>query len=134
MMQHIEEHDLIVPEQFGFRRGHSTTHQQVRVENDTHRNTALSNNTVMVLLDGEKAFDNVWHDGLVYKLVQTGFSTYLTRMVRNYLANRSFRVHFTGTESELQAIPAGVLQSSLLGSILYNLYTSNFPPLPVGAY
>lgn len=58
LMAHIDEHQVIAPEQFGFRKGHSTVHQLVRVENTIHRNKALSNNTAIVLLDVEKAFDN----------------------------------------------------------------------------
>lgn len=132
LMEHVEENHTIVPEQFGFRRGHSAVHQLVRVENTIQRNKALSNNTAMVLLDVEKAFDNVWHDGLVHKLVQADVPTYIVKMVRNYLSNRTFRVHLPGATSEVKAIAAGVPQGSLLGPMLYNLYTSDVPQLPGG--
>lgn len=132
MMPHIEEHNIIIPEQFGFQKGHSTVHQVVRVENIIQRNKALSNNTAMVLLDVEKAFDNVWHDGLIHKLVQANFPTYIIKMVRSYLSNRTFQVHLAGAKSELQEVAAGVPQGSVLGPILYNLYTSDVPPLPAG--
>lgn len=132
LMEHVEEHHVIVPEQFGFRKGHSSVQQLARVENIIQQNKSLSNNTAMVLLDVEKAFDNVWHDGLVHKLVQANVPNYLTRMVRNYLSNRTFRVHLSGTTSELQVVPAGVPQGSLLGPMLYNIYTSDVPELPAG--
>lgn len=132
LMAHVEEHNIIVPVQFGFRRGHSTVHQLVRVENTILRNKALSNNTAMVLLDVEKAFDNVWHDGLVHKLVQANVPGYLVKMVRNYLSNRTFQVHLSGVKSDVMAITAGVPQGSLLGPMLYNLYTSDVPQLPAG--
>lgn len=131
-MAHVEEHQVIVQEQFGFRKGHATVHQLARVENIIQRNKALSTNTAMVLLDVEKAFDNVWHDGLIHKLVQANVPSYLTRMVRNYLSNRQFRVHLSGSASELKDVPAGVPQGSLLGPILYNIYTSDVPRLPAG--
>ena len=132
LMEHIEEHEIIIPEQFGFRKGHSTVQQLIRVENIILHNKSLSNNTAMALLDVEKAFDNVWHDGLIHKLVQTRFPLYLVKMVRSYLNDRHFRVHLSGVHSELHGIPAGVPQGSLLGPILYSVFTSDVPPLPCG--
>ena len=79
MLGHIEEHEVIIPEQFGFRKGYSAVQQLVRVENIIYRNKSLSNNTAMALLDVEKAFDNVWHDGLIHKLVQSRFPLYLIK-------------------------------------------------------
>lgn len=130
LLLHIDQHHIIAPEQFGFRKGFSTVHQLVRVENTIHRNKSLSNNTAMVFLDVEKAFDNVWHDGLVHKMVQANFPDYLIRIVRNYLSNRTFRVHLAGSTSTVRIASAGVPQGSLLGPTLYNLYTSDVPQLP----
>lgn len=53
-------------------------------------------------------------------------------MVRSYLSNRSFQVHLSGATSESQDVAAGVPQGSLLGPILYNVYTSDVPQLPAG--
>lgn len=86
----------------------------------------------MALLDIEKAFDNVWHDGLTYKLMQQNCPTYLVKVITNYLHGRTSRVSVSGVLSEPFLIPAGVPQGSILGPILYNLYTSDIPPLPSG--
>ena len=110
LLEFVEEHNIFAPEQFGFRKGHSAVHQLVRVENFIHRNKMLSNNTAMALLDVEKAFDNVWHDGLIHKMVQANIPGYLTRIIRNYLGNRTFKVHLAGATSEAHAIPTGVPQ------------------------
>lgn len=131
-MIHVEDNNLIAPEQFGFHKGHSTVHQLIRVENMIHRNKRLSNNTAMALLDVEKAFDNVWQEGLLHKLVQANVPTYLTRLLRCYLSERKFRVHLPGAISEVQEVAAGVAQGSRIGPILYVLFTSDVPPLPAG--
>jgi len=60
--------NIVIDEQFGFKRKHSTVAQLLRVtehfafEINKHRNSA------MLLLDLKKAFDLVWHNGLLYKL------------------------------------------------------------------
>lgn len=65
-------------------------------------------------------------------LAHANTPSFLTRMIRNYLANRSFKVHLSGASSTAKEVPARVPQASLLASILYNLYTSDVPQLPVG--
>jgi hypothetical protein len=84
----------------------------------------------MALLDVEKAFDNVWHQGLVYKMHQFNLPTFLVKIVQNYLSERTFRVSINGNTSVAQGISAGVPQGSILGPLLFNLFTSDIPPLP----
>jgi len=129
LLDFVEEHNVYLPEQFGFRRGHSTTHQLLRVVGNINNNKAVSKSTAMAFLDVEKAFDNVLHDGLIYKLYNFGFPIFLIKIIESYLQQRSFRVSLHGVESNTLQIPAGVPQGSLLGPSLYNIYTSDIPQL-----
>ncbi|GJQ81877.1 hypothetical protein Trydic_g9902 [Trypoxylus dichotomus] len=62
---------LILPGfQFGFRQEHSTTHQLLRITEHITEHLDKSTPTAAVMLDIEKAFDKVWHEGLIYKLRQ----------------------------------------------------------------
>jgi hypothetical protein len=128
----VDENGVLPEEQFGFRKGRSTIHQLNRVTKFIRQNKSVSKTTVMALLDIEKAFDNVWHDGLVYKLHRLNFPMYLIKIIRSYLSNRSFQVSLQGVCSEQYRINAGVPQGSILGPLLYNIYTSDIPPLPGG--
>lgn len=79
----------------------------------------------MVLFDIEKAFDSVWHDGLIFKLHKMGFPKYICAMMREFTSNRSFRVHVNAEKSQPKNIPAGLPQGSILSPLLYSVYVSD---------
>ena len=121
---------FIRPEQFGFRRGHSTTQQLVRVVNklvDNHNHNLCS---VAVLLDVSKAFDKVWHDGLLFKLSQSPLPDAAVHLLRSYLTGRTFRTSVDGELSTARPIEAGVPQGSVLGPVLYLVFTNDMPTVP----
>ena len=132
ILEFADQNNIFLREQFGFRKGHSTVHQLTRVTNIIRRNKSVSKTTAMALLDVEKAFDNVWHDGLVYKLHRCNFPIFLVKIIKNYLSGRSFRVCLNNSQSDTFNVDAGVPQGSLLGPILFNIFTSDVPPLPDG--
>lgn len=78
------------------------------------------------MLDIEKAFDSVWHNGLIYKLNAFGVPGYLLKLIKSFISDRSFMVSLNGTYSSTRKIPAGVPQGSVLSPILYSLYISDF--------
>ena len=130
LLHFSNENNIILNEQFGFRKGHSTTHQLKRVTGFIKSNKLESKSTAMALLDVEKAFDNVWHDGLIHKLYTFGFPMYIVQIIKNYLSGRTFQVTLNGSTSDVFIINAGVPQGSILGPILYNIFTSDLPRLP----
>ncbi|GFY26328.1 probable RNA-directed DNA polymerase from transposon X-element [Trichonephila clavipes] len=74
---HCKAIDCIPPEQCGFREGHSTLHQLIRVTNIINEGFASKLYTVGVFLDVKRAFDKMWHDGLTYKMIKLKFPAYL---------------------------------------------------------
>lgn len=125
----VTEHKLM-PEQFGFRSSHSTTQQLARVaEHIAHGlNGGLS--TGMILLDVEKAFDSVWHEGLLHKLIKLEVPQCLVKVIQNYLRDRSFSVYIGKDHSAPKTIPAGVPQGSLVGPYAFILYLNDIPKQP----
>lgn len=129
LMPIITSQHLIPNHQFGFRKQHSTLDQIHRITNVVE--TAFEHHKVCsaVFLDVSQAFDKVWHEGLLYKLrrhLPKSFCDFLT----SYMSERFFRVKQTDTYSTLKAINAGVPQGSILGPILYLLFTSDIPTSP----
>lgn len=115
----VEANNIINREQFGFRKGHSTVHQIKRVVNIVTENKKKRKSTGVVLLDIEKAFDSVWHDGVVFKLNKFNFPIYLQKIIKSFLKDRCFSVHVDGTRSTTRGIPAGI---SAIAYIVRNFY------------
>ena len=79
----------------------------------------------VVFCDTSKAFDRVWHRGLLFKMRQAGISNPLLRWFESYLSNRFQRVVLEGSVSDYRGISAGVPQGSILGPIMFLVYIND---------
>ena len=72
-----------------------------------------------------KAFDKVWHEGLIFKLKQNGIKGKLLNLFESYLSNRKQRVMINGSESDWSIIESDVPQGSVLGPLLFLIYIND---------
>jgi hypothetical protein len=77
-----------------------------------------------VFIDISQAFDKVWHTGLLIKLKEALPHPVYT-LLRSYLTDRMFQVRHQEAYTTLQPILAGVPQGSILGPILYTIFTAD---------
>ena len=79
----------------------------------------------MIFFDVSKAFDKVWHKGLLFKLYHAGVRGRLLKCFNEYQSNRKQRVVLNGSVSELSVLKAGVPQGSILGPLLFLVYLND---------
>lgn len=113
--------------QFGFRREHGTEQQLARVTQFILKAYENKQYCSAIFLDISEAFDRVWHDGLLYKLIKL-LPLNLYRILESYLNERTFCVKCSnGNQSRTGKILAGVPQGSVLGPVLYTIFASDMP-------
>ncbi len=127
LYSHLVSSKLLNPNQSGFRPGDSTINQLISITHTIF--TAFDCNPPLdvrsVYLDISKAFDRVWHDGLIYKLKRCGVSGQLLSLIQNFLENRKQRTVLNGQASKWGNILAGVPQGSILGPLFFLVYIND---------
>ena len=83
--------------------------------------------TRAVALDISKAFDRVWHAGLLHKHMSYRISGQIFGLVSSFLSNRHLRVVLDGKSSQEYPINAGAPQGSILGPTLFLIYINDLP-------
>ena len=101
--------------QSAYRQGHSTETALVRVQNDV----------ILILLDLSAAFDTIDHDILIHRLrCRFKIDGNVIKWISSYLRGRTARVCVGSVVSEAQSLDCGVRQGSVLGPVLFSLYTA----------
>ncbi|GFS64069.1 probable RNA-directed DNA polymerase from transposon BS [Trichonephila clavipes] len=118
---YLENENILVPEQHGFRPRLSTTHQLLRVVEYIKDGIDRHQYTAAVFLDIQKAFDRVWHTDLLFKLITYKIPPPLILLLKSYISDRSFTVKINRTFSQDRSAKAGIAQGSILGPVLFNL-------------
>ena len=113
----FSENNLILRKQSSFRPGDSCTNQLLSIAHEILSAFDDGHQVRGVFLDTSKAFDRVWHEGLLFKLQQNGISRELITLIKEFLSYRKQRVVLNGQHSSWADIKAGYLKGQFL--VLY---------------
>ena len=129
LRSHLEQIGFINKYPSGFRRAKSTDDHLFRLPQSVMENFNRREHVVAAFLDVEKAFDNVWDNGLRYKIFQLDLPSKMTRWLSDFLVGHVIQVNINGLLSNQINPKAGVPQGSVLSPLLFLIYVNYLPTL-----
>ena len=125
MFRFFLDNKLITTNQSGFKLDDSCISQLLSITHEIYKSFDDGLEVRSVFLDISKAFDKVWHEGVIFKLEQNGISGDLLNILTDFLSNRKQRVVLNDHVSTWTSVNVGVLQGSILGPLLFLIYIND---------
>ena len=126
LVKFLEDNSLLSKFQSGYQKHHSCETATTRIHNDILVTIDKRSKVVLLLLDPSAAFDTVNHQRLLKKLQYFyGIKGVTLEWIRSYLQSRSFSVKVKDSCSPETVLEVGVPQGSILGPLLFILYTKD---------
>ena len=127
MFKFFIENELISPNQSGFKPGDSCINQLLAITHEIYKSFDDGFEVRGVFLDISKAFDKVWHEGLIFKLKQNDISGNLLNLLCDFLRNRKQKVLLNWYVSDWSDVRTDAPQGSIYDPLLFLIYINDLP-------
>ena len=127
--KYMEKNSLMHPNHHGFRQIHSTATCLIQLYDRWVEALEERKFTGVCFLDLSAAFDVVNHSLLIKKLSLYGFDEKSIKWIGSYLKDRKQTVCIEGKLSKVLSVTTGVPQGSILGPLLYTIFTNELPEI-----
>ena len=129
MTEYLSSNRLIHPNHHAFRAGFNTTTAMIQMYDGWVQAVESEQIAGVVMLDMSAAFDLVDHELLLHKLCEYGFEKNSLGWIKSYLDGRKQCVVINGSLSKMLPVNTGVPQGSILGPLLYTIFTNELPEI-----
>ena len=127
LVHFCDKKNVIPSNQAGFRKGRSTTDHIVKLTTQIKQQFARRKSILATFFDVKKAYDNVWHARLLYKLKSIGLSGNLYNYIKSFLQGRSLQAKVGNTYSNFKSLQMGIPQGSVIAPMLFNILLYDLP-------
>ena len=123
----LDEKNKRRPRQCGFAKGRSAQESVIKLADDISNAFKKGQHVIGVFIDLEKAFDKLWHNGVLYKLLKDEAPLPLIKIIASFLLNRTFQIKDGDILSSIRELGASAPQGGTSSPPIFTYYIADVP-------